>query len=432
MKTKRPFFLSLTLLFIFVFYSKAYSNDLSDAEKAYILSKFCTEVKYNFVFYNDLTFNWDSICIAALPGLLETKTYDEYVNGLKMLCSRLNDGHTNIHTGNNDSNKDNWIRPLPIKTKRIGNQVYITEVLSNDFMRQGMRAGSEILRIDGMDVIEYVNRYKRPYIGSSTPQWTEYAPYIEFELTKERGSVITEIMFKNPDGKSHTIRSNRNIEWDAGANPIFEFKIIEGNTGLLKVTTFMGDNFIKEFDKLYPEIEKTDALIIDLRDNGGGNSYYADYIIRHLSETPVRVGKWSSRMYIAAHGSWGYPQEWYMTTPHALQPVKDKTLYTKPLALLVNATIFSSAENFCVTFRGLNKGKIIGMPTGGSTGNPINIHLGSDIYATICTKNEWDVEGNTFIGIGIIPDIIVEETNEVFLTGRDMVVEEALRQIWLK
>lgn len=403
-------------------------NNLTDGEKAYVLSKFSTEVKYNYVFYNDLTFDWDSLCLATLPILLATKSKDEYVHELQRLCTKLQDGHTSIYEDNSDNNLD-WIKPFPIKTKRIGDRVFVTTLLSTDFQKQGVEIGSEIIKIDGLDVMEYVNRYKRPYISSSTPQWLDYSPYAGFELTKDKGSKVSKLSFKNSDGKAFTVQSHRNINWDIDANAIFNYKTIEGNVGLLKIYTFMGNDFKKEFDALYQNIKKNDALIIDLRDNMGGNSANADYIIRHLSITPVKMGNWSSRMYIAAHGSWGYPQEWYMETPDDLTPMNKEIVYTKPLIVLVNAVTFSSAENFCVTFRGIKRGKIIGTPTGGSTGNPIHIELGFGIFAQICTKNEWDVDGNKFIGVGIRPDVEVKESVDTFLKGKDMVVEEALKQI---
>ena len=404
------------------------SNNLTDGQKAYVLSKFCTEVKYNFVFYNDLTFDWDSLCLATLPTLLATKSKDEYVNELQRLCTKLQDGHTSVFEGNSANSRD-WIKPFPIKTKRVDDRVFVTTVLSTVLQKQGVEIGSEIIKIDGLDVMEYVNRYKRPYTSSSTPQWLEYSPYADFELTKEKGSKVSKISFQNRDGKVFTIESHRNINWDINANATFDYKTIEGNVGLLKINTFMGNEFEKEFDALYQNIKKTDALIIDLRENKGGNSGYADYIIRHLSLTPAKTGRWSSRMYIAAHGSWGYPQEWYMQMPDDLMPVNEENVYTKPVMVLVNAVTFSSAENFCVTFRGIKRGKIIGTPTGGSTGNPILIELGFGIFAQICTKNEWDVEGNKFIGVGIKPDVEVKESADIFLKGKDILVDEALKQI---
>lgn len=404
------------------------SKDLTDGQKAYILSKFCSEVKYNYVFYNDLEFNWDSLCLATLPKLLATKSKEEYVQELQRLAIKLQDGHTSIYEDNSENSLD-WIKPFPIKTRRIENRVFVTKVLSSDFQKQGVEIGSEILKIEGLDVIEYVNLYKRPFVSYSTSQWLDYSPYAGFELTKEKGSKVSKILFKNRDGKTFTIESHRNINWDINTNRIFDYETLNGNVGLLKINTFMGNDFKKEFDILYQNIKKTDALIIDLRDNMGGNSGNADYIIRHLSSKPVKMGNWSSRNYVAAHGSWGYPQEWYMETPDDLIPVNEENAYTKPVILIINAVTFSSAENFCVAFRSAKRGVIIGTPTGGSTGNPIHIGLGCGINAQICTKNEWDADGNKFIGIGIKPDVEVKEKADMFMKGKDVVIKEALKLI---
>ena len=139
------------------------------------------------------------------------------------------------------------------------------------------------------------------------------------------------------------------------------------------------------------------------------------------------MGTWKSPMYIAAHGSWRYPQEWYMQTPKPIQPVRNKEIYEKPIVLLVNATTYSSAENFCVTFKSSKRGKIIGTPTGGSTGNPIMIDLGFGFGCCICTKYEWDADGNEFVRAGIQPDVLVEENADAFLKNKDNVIEKALK-----
>ncbi len=61
----------LVLLFVFpIFatgsfcYGQANEKKLSASEKAYILSRFCTEVKYNFTYFDKLKFDWDSLCAA--------------------------------------------------------------------------------------------------------------------------------------------------------------------------------------------------------------------------------------------------------------------------------------------------------------------------------------------------------------------------------
>lgn len=401
---------------------------LTSAEKAYILSRFCSEVKYNFAFKDRPGFNWDSVCIASMPALVSTATDEEFLKGLQRLCAGLKDGHTYIFGLNNPVSPADWIKPFPMKTKRIGDRVFVTGVFSSDLQKSGVAPGCEILKIDDEDVLEYADRHIRPYLASSTPQWSEYRPFAEFELTKDKASKVSKIRFRNQKGKEFEIESPRNQSWDLSDNhPSIRFRTLNGNVGLLTVSSFQNSDFNRSyFDELYDEILKTDALIIDIRDNGGGNSAHADYLISHFINQPVPYGKWTSPMYIAAHASWHYPQEWYSATPDSITPVDGKRIYQNPVVMLVNATTFSSAENLCVSFRGAKRGKIIGTPTGGSTGNPIFIDLGWGIGCCICTKHELDAEGNEFIGIGILPDITAEEDADSFMNGKDAVLEKAL------
>lgn len=85
------------------------------------------------------------------------------------------------------------------------------------------------------------------------------------------------------------------------------------------------------------------------------------------------------------------------------------------------------------SFRQFRNGEdlIIGTPTGGSTGQPVTIDLGYGYMARICARDEWLPDGNEFIGIGIIPDIVVEETAEIF-DGKDVVLDKAIEMLSVK
>lgn len=425
---------TLILLCVCLFVNRSFAHgqtgnaELDASAKAYVLSRFCTEVKYNFAFYDKLEFDWDSLCVASMPSLTATLSDEDFLKGMQVLCNKLQDGHTYIFPMNNPKDPADWIRPFPMKTERIGDRVFVTAVYSSVLKQSGVRPGCEIVEIDDENVLDYGNRNIRPYLASSTPQWAKYRPFAEFELTKDKGSRTSRILFRNEKGEEFAVESDRNIAWDLqNGTPSMSFRVEEGNIGLLTVGSFQNSDFDRAyFDELYDEILKTDALIIDIRNNSGGNSLHADYLISHFIHQPIPQGTWSSPMYIAAHASWNYPREWNVQTPDPVLPVKEKEIYNNPIVLLVNATTFSSAENFCVLFRGAKRGKIIGTPTGGSTGNPVFIDLGFGFGCCICTKHELDTEGNEFVGIGIQPDILAEEDIDTFLDNGDSVMEKAL------
>ena len=75
----------LILLFVCLFINKSYAYgqtgeaELNTPTKAYILSRFCTEVKYNFAFYDKLKFNWDSLCVASIPSLTATSSDEDFL-----------------------------------------------------------------------------------------------------------------------------------------------------------------------------------------------------------------------------------------------------------------------------------------------------------------------------------------------------------------
>ena len=127
--------------------------------------------------------------------------------------------------------------------------------------------------------------------------------------------------------------------------PTLIFNLKKGNIGYLRIHDFMSSEIRPMFDSLYPEILKTSALIIDIRNNHGGNSGDADYILRHLSGDSIRTDAWRSPMYIPAWASWAREQPWYEAKSEYMVPMEGKTIYDKPIVVLVNQGTFSAAED---------------------------------------------------------------------------------------
>lgn len=416
----------------------AQQRTLSDSEKILGLSRLWSGIKYNSAYLDHIKFDWDSLYAASIPKVLAMKDSYDYGRELERIAALVGDGHTYVYHNFVPPVEDRII-PAPFTTRFIGGKVWVDKVWTTQLEEKGVKKGTEVISINGQDVLDYGEKQLGQYVASSTPQWLYYNVFNSYELTKGKGTEPITVGFRNKK-KEVTVTFNRDSRWDIQEREqreqaeksqqneyfIMKYTVLKDNIGLLKVNEFMGRDFNRIFDSLYPQILTSDALIIDLRDNTGGNSGYADYIIRHLSDKPIQTDGWSSPMYIPAHVSWGYSKEWYTSSPDFLQPVH-KEIYKKDIAVLVNAGTFSSAENFCALFRGMKRGKIVGVPTGGSTGNGVRITLVEGLaWANICSMKEDMPDGTAFVGIGILPDIEAEETVEAFMAGKDNVLEKAV------
>lgn len=401
-------------------------NDLVPYQKAAIATRFAAEVKYNFAGYDKFAQNYDSICRAELPNLVNTQSDEEFSEKLQLFANLLKDGHTSI-----GFNAD--VTYAPISHKRIGDKVFVTGVYSDEYTQKGVRRGTELVAINDMPVIEYGNKYVAPYIPSSTPQWSATYPFNSVNLTKGYRGIPVKLTFKNDNGKTFDITDNRQSPWGI-VNPdmSIQFDSLPGNIGLLRIPSFQSNNFnVQTFGDLFEQkIVPTDGLIIDIRDNTGGNSQVGQIIMMLLATDTIPQASWETPNYEAAYASWG--KKWQRETiasdsivPFCISHPNDMPKYDKPIILLVNGSTFSAAEDFAVLFRNAKRGKIVGTPTGGSTGNPIFIDLGWGYNGRICTRHEKLADGTEFIGIGIKPDVIVEETESVIF-GKDNVIEEAL------
>ena len=71
-------------------------SNLSNQEKILGLSKFWSEAKYNFAFFDKTKINWDSTYNVFIPKVLATKNTWEYYRVLQQFCALLKDGHTNV------------------------------------------------------------------------------------------------------------------------------------------------------------------------------------------------------------------------------------------------------------------------------------------------------------------------------------------------
>jgi C-terminal processing protease CtpA/Prc len=93
---------------------------------------------------------------------------------------------------------------------------------------------------------------------------------------------------------------------------------------------------------------------------------------------------------------------------------------------LISSRTASAAEDFCVVLSHLRRGKLIGTPTAGSTGQPLFYGLPGGGTGVVCTIQTFSPDGKEFVGVGIDPDITVLQTVSEVQSGNDAALRTAL------
>jgi len=429
---KNGFVILIILLFSFNVNAQN-ENTLSIEEKLYELSMLWKEASYNFAFFDQVpNLNWDSCYQAFIPLVMETKTDWEHYLVLRKFLVLLEDGHTRLFPPAELRNKYYGTATKRIKTRLIENKVIITEVLDNALAKAGIKQGMEILTIDDIDVYEYAEKYVKPYMNSSTQQDLKLQTYGHFLLS---GSVTQPVIIKvrKFNGKILTYAIHRQpwlMEREVFQGEPFTYKILPNNIGYLKIHNFVGTEYFKpKFDSIYTKILKTDGLIIDVRDNFGGSTPITHFVLKHFSKEKFKTVDWKSPKNIGAHRAWGEKNVWHEEKGYEIEPFKDRPIYTKPLNVLANEGSFSGAEDFCIGFLTMKRGKLVGRKTAGSSGSPIIFNLPGGALALICSKKDFFPDGTEFIGYGIKPDIEVNVTVKDVKNDNDEALNIAVKDI---
>lgn len=163
------------------------------------------------------------------------------------------------------------------------------------------------------------------------------------------------------------------------------------------------------------------ALIIDIRGNGGGQLNYADEFARHFTREKMLVGHMSHKTG-PAHDAFSTPVPIYLDT------LTSGVVWMRPVVLLTNREVFSSANDFTLRMKPLPFVTVLGDRTGGGAGLPISSEIPCGWGVRYSAGRTTDADGQD-IEFGIEPHYYVELSSDDLADNRDTLIEEAVRYI---
>lgn len=217
----------------------------------------------------------------------------------------------------------------------------------------------------------------------------------------------------------------------------YSFKILEKeNTAIMDFRNFNDPNRMKVFaDSMFTSLREKGIknLIIDLRNNGGGDSQVGDVLFRYISHQPfkqmgktlVRVTPTTQRLMNnnqLASGWYFYDSEKENNLIAPLSVAEGH--YGGKVYLLISHHTFSSAGSFAWAFKQFGMGTVIGEESGGMNvcfGDILSYKMPvSGLLCTISFKRFWQYGADEKDIHGTLPDYAVPQ---------DQAMDKALKLI---
>jgi TPR repeat protein len=205
-------------------------------------------------------------------------------------------------------------------------------------------------------------------------------------------------------------------------NGLFTSGQIFDAIGYLHIASFGSKNgraWVEAIDPIVNEFFDHKGLIVDVRDNGGGNSDNADKIVGRFADQK-RVSALLQWRNGSRHSDFGFIWKKYV------EPAGDKQ-FTKPIIVLTDRKVVSSGEYFVLAMKRFPYVRTVGDTTFGALGSPLRKKLPNGWEYRIPTGKWSSADYVLYEDIGVPPDIHVAVSPSDSLMERDPVIEMAIQ-----
>ena len=193
------------------------------------------------------------------------------------------------------------------------------------------------------------------------------------------------------------------------------------NIGYISIPSYTnryGKAAFERIDEVLTDLKTTDGIILDLRNNGGGEYINTKTLASRLIAQP--------RVYIQGRGRTGPEHHDFG------DPIRDTILpegpyqYVKPIAILTNRQSASAAEVFIQGLKGLSYVDVVGDTTAGDIGLTVWRELPNGWNYRMTVTLTSNADEISYEGIGIPPDYPVLLSKQDSLSGVDTQLEKAI------
>lgn len=349
--------------------------------------------------------DWDSAMRRAAAELAKARTAPERDMAYDRLLGTLSDSHTfRMPPGFPERN---WAT-AGLRIGRDGGGYSVKGILPGHAAeRAGIRVGDRVLAVGGRRYAEERVNFRDLFFVFEGPAGTS----VEVTWKGEgAGAEKTARLTRDPEEPGDTLvwRSARVIERDGKKYGYIRLWGISSETALAVVDLLLDREEASRAKAELKDWSSIEGVLLDVRGNSGG--YDPDILTTFLS------GRWSSGDYevVTRGGSRIVPPPYRRLA----------------VALLVNSGTASAGEALALKFRAHAIGPIVGEQTAGMlSGGAAAEKLPDGSTLWLSRRAIRDLEGKSYEGEGVAPDVPVLDRPPVGSGREDAIVEAGIRAL---
>ncbi len=373
-------------------------------------------VEYWFPYRDLLEQSWENELTAFIPRIAQASTADEYKRELLAFISRIHDTHANLWSSL-DARPPVGTCTIPVTLRFIENQVVVTgftDVASGP--ASGLKRGDVVTALDGVPVTQLVERWSPFYAASNQPTRLR-----DIAASMTRGACGAVPIRVSRDSAPLELKPERTQPKPGPVPGATHDRSGEAFQKLSPEVAYLKLSSVKasQADAYVEAAAGTKGMIIDIR------NYPSEFVVfalgSHLVDRPTEFARFTA-------GDPTSPGAFHWRgAPISLMPASPR--YTGKIVILVDETSLSQAEYTTMAFRSAPNAVVVGSTTAGADGNVSPIPLPGGLRSMISGIGVFYPDKKPTQRIGIVADIEARPTIQGVRSGRDEVLEAALRHI---
>ena len=380
------------------------------------------DVQDNFYDPSILGVDWNAVCERFRPRLSELHDDATFVLLMREMLRQIPSSHLGLRAPEPEA-----MTGIGALTKSIDGRELVTDVwYASDAMQHGLRRGDIILTS--------LDKLVGPW-GSCTAVRVESCIGKRQTLHLRRGPYGWP--FERPSVRWQIIRPTPRVQ-----------------IGYVRIQHFE-DDFAQTIDDAMAELGGTSSLLIDLRNNSGGNASYLR-LLSYLTPGSRMVFALLSRPYLNKFGRAPQQMDNRMisrlpkvigayTTEAIIDAFRQNgggaAYYTEDLGtrayhgkifVLINQETASAAEGFAANLKGRQSVTLIGQSTAGAVVGAETFPVPGGWTLVLPTHAAWLPDGTIYRDEKTIPDVLVPINQKDLCNGNDAVLNRALDLVGAK